>query len=141
MTTQGQAFQVLSAAITRILDMVESNKLTPAQAAEILGGLQPYLKSSTSEAAQLIAQSLITNLPEDRMLRIVVRDIASGAVKLEVVLPLMDNLDGLVNAAASDYSGWLWMTDMDDKNRIEIRVEKDETETQPPAKEDDDANP
>jgi hypothetical protein len=44
-------------------------------------------------------------------MHIVVRDSASGTVKLEVTLPLvetLESLDGLVNAAASDYVGWLW---------------------------------
>ena len=144
MTSQGQAFQVLTAAITHILDMVDSHKLTPAQAAEILGGLQPYLKPSTSEAAHLIALSLVASLPEERNLHVVVRDLASGVVKLEVVVPLvetLESLDSLVSAAASDYVGWLWMTDMDDKNRIEVRVEaqKEEDDSPPAQKDDDDA--
>jgi hypothetical protein len=142
MTSQGQAFQVLTAAITRILDMVEANTLTTAQAAELFGGLQAYLKPSTSEAALLIAQSLGAKLPEGRVLRVVVRDITSGRVQLEAVMPLiksLERLDGLVSAAASDYVGWLWTTDMDDKNRIEVRVEKDEAESDPPAQETDNA--
>jgi hypothetical protein len=138
---QSQTFQVLTAAITRILDMVEANKLTSAQAAELLAGLQPYLAPSTSESALLIAQSLGATLPQERMLRLIIRDSASGAIKLEVVLPLvetLESLDSLVSAAASDYVGWLWMTDMDDKNRIEVRVEA-QKDDEPPAPEIDDA--
>ena len=144
MTSQGKAYQVLAAVITRILDMVEAQKLTSAQAAEILAGLQPYLKPTTREVAKLIALSLSADVPEGRTLHMVVRDTASGAVKFELVLPLaetLDNVDVLVNAAASDYTGWLWLTDMDDHNRIEVRVEKEEAEAEPPPKEDDDANP
>ncbi|MEO8608154.1 MAG: hypothetical protein ABI690_09750 [Chloroflexota bacterium] len=44
-----------------------------------------------------------------------------------------------MGAAASDYVGWLWTTDMDDKNRIEVRIEAEATEDSPSTHEDDDA--
>jgi hypothetical protein len=75
---------------------------------------------------------------EDRNLRIVVRDSTLGEIQIEMVLPLiksLERLDGLVKAAASDYVGWLWTADVDDKYRIEVRIEKVESNPQ----EDDDA--
>ncbi|MEO8608153.1 MAG: Clp protease N-terminal domain-containing protein [Chloroflexota bacterium] len=89
------SFQILQSAIARILDMVEANRLTSAQAAELLAGLQPYLVPSTSEAALLVAQSLGATLPKEKILHVIVRDSASGTIKLEVNLPLVETLENL----------------------------------------------
>ncbi len=122
-------FKVIQAVITQILGMVEAKTLTSAQAAELLGALQPYLAPSTGQKAQLVAQAVgLTDL-EKRQLQIVIRNSSTREVVFESSMPLpavLDNLDTLVNVIITNHAGWFWGEDISATNRIEFRITEDE---------------
>lgn len=54
-TSQTMSFEILTAAITKIIDMVAKDQLRAAQAAELLTALQPWLSPDSVEKVRLAA--------------------------------------------------------------------------------------
>jgi ATP-dependent Clp protease ATP-binding subunit ClpA len=128
--TNTKAFEILRTAITQIFDMVAAEKLTTAQAAELLTALQPYLSPSTGQRVLLIAHALNsagTDL-EKRQIRIIIREAKNQQVVFELAVSLpeaMESLDTLLDAILTNYPGWLWAESIDENRRLEIRIEED----------------
>jgi hypothetical protein len=128
-----RAFEVLQAAITRILDMVESQKLTSEQGMELLAGLQPYLAPSTGQQTRLVAQTLGLSQLDKHQLRFVIRHAQTQSVVFEInasLLEVTDSLDTFINAVIAKYPGWMWVQNIEGNYLLEIKVEENQSSQQ-----------
>jgi ClpA/ClpB-like protein/SHOCT-like protein len=136
-SSNAAALAILESTINRILDMVEAEKLTTAQAAELLTALQPDLVLSTGQKVQLVAQALKTTDLKKRRLRVVIRNITTREVLFESSMSLQDttvNLDTLINAILTGHAGWYWAEDIDANSQVEFQIDEDSTQSESPNK-------
>jgi hypothetical protein len=127
---EGGSLAVVRSTILKILDMVEAAKLTLEQAAELLTALQPEIFLLPGEQAELVA--MFKNAPHasKRRFRLVVTNKESGALELEMDVPLSEvlkGMDAIARAVMNNQTGQLWLDENDAANRIEIRVEEDKS--------------
>ncbi len=123
-----QPLALMEIFITKILLMVDQKKLTIAQAAELLTAVQPNIILSPSEKSRLANQFSQGQGIGNRSLRVVITNIASHEVRLEISLPLhvaLGSVDAILASVADNHIGRLWTEDIDIINRIEIYIDDD----------------
>lgn len=123
-----QPLPLMEIFITKMLTMVDQNKLTIAQAAELLTAVQPNIILSPSEKSRLANQFNRGQGIGKRSLRVVISNIASHEVRLDLTLPLhvaLGSVDAILAAVADNHIGRLWTEDIDTTNRIEVYIDED----------------
>lgn len=130
-----KAFEIVQATISRILDMVEAEKLTTVQATELLAALQPHLKLTPGQEARI---GSIVNKPESawkQHVTVTIKDKDSEVIdaqtqmRLEGALKAVDAF--LLNVLNNRYT--VLVFDMTDgKKQISVQIDEDKEYRNPP---------
>jgi hypothetical protein len=123
---ESNSAKIIETAILKILEMIAVGNLNMEQATELLTALQPEIFLMPGDQARLAA--LFQNAPENRRLRLIVTNKETGALQLEMNVPLSNVLkamDAVVRALINKQTGQLWLDQSDAQNKIEIRIDED----------------
>lgn len=119
---------LLQQATFKILSMIEGGQLTVEQAQQLLQAMYPPILPDAAERAYIRTISMQLGQLEGHHLHLTITDKASGAVQLDVRIPLKalaENLTSLVWNIYDSQTGQIFVDDSDPQNRIEARIEKD----------------
>lgn len=125
---QTHSYQIMHAAVMKILDMIEAGKLTTQQGAELLSALQPWFTPSLGEKALLVAEFKQPEAIQKRRLRMVITNIATSEIRVELFMPLqeaLNSIEAVLGAVTDQFIGRLWTEDVDTTNRVEIYIDED----------------
>ena len=123
------SYQILQVTILRVLYMIESQKLSVAQGAELLSALHPWLLPTPGESLRLVSLFKEPGVLEKRKLRLTITDNTTNTVQFDLVLPLskvIHEMDVVLNAALNSHAkDWLWTLKGNDNKQIDIRIDED----------------